>query len=485
MSATDASSVLADLIAPRPNPYLDDPTGWVSDRLDEDLWSKQREVLQSVRDNRRTAVHSCHSAGKSFIAARAAAWWLECHPPGTATVVSTAPSWDQVRLILWKEIAKAHRKGGLVGRMNQTEWLINDRIQGFGRKPPDIDEYSFQGIHDAYVLVILDEAGGIPEKLWEAVGKITTGTDDRVLAIGNPDFEGSRWFKVCQDTTGWNVIHIDGLATPHFTGEPLGHRMAKAPLLSRLRVDELIADYGLDSPQYLSQIRGVFPPDRMDGVVPWSAVKGCQGEEAATRVGPLRVPVELGIDVGGGVDATVIYERCGMRPGRVWRSKSGDALEIADLASAVIRETRPQAVKIDAIGIGHGLVGDLQNRFSGTDIEFIPVIVSEQSYALNSEGKPRFLNLRAEIWWEIGRLYSTQQRWDLTELDAQTADELCQPRWWETTNGKIQIESKDEIRRRTGSSPDSADALLLAYFSGRPPMINDAHWQDTRLVGDR
>jgi hypothetical protein len=89
--------------------YTADPTGWINERLGEFIWSKQRDIAESVRDNRRTAVKSCHDAGKSFISSRIATWWIDTHPPGEALVVSTAPTYQQVHAILWEEIRKAVR----------------------------------------------------------------------------------------------------------------------------------------------------------------------------------------------------------------------------------------------------------------------------------------------------------------------------------------------------------------------------------------
>jgi len=149
--------------------YRDDPTGWVDSRLGEFTWSKQRDVLASVRDNRRTAVHSCHGTGKSWLAARIAAWWIETHRPGDAFVVTSAPTGKQVKAILWREIGRAHAKGRLSGRTNQTEWwgdtvdedtgkVIGEELVAFGQKPSDFAPDAFQGIHARFVLVIFDEA---------------------------------------------------------------------------------------------------------------------------------------------------------------------------------------------------------------------------------------------------------------------------------------------------------------------------------------
>ena len=92
MTAVDASlnamvwdNFLSHFIQAEPDPYLTNPAGWVSDQLGEHLWSKRRDIAQSVVDHRRTAVKSCHDAGKSFIASRLAAWRIAAHPLGRHT----------------------------------------------------------------------------------------------------------------------------------------------------------------------------------------------------------------------------------------------------------------------------------------------------------------------------------------------------------------------------------------------------------------
>jgi hypothetical protein len=96
---------------PEPAPYMDDPVGWIEDVCGEFVWSKQREICESVRDNKYTAVKACHGPGKSFIGARIGCWWLNVHKLGDAFLVTSAPSWPQVQAILWREIRRAHRLG--------------------------------------------------------------------------------------------------------------------------------------------------------------------------------------------------------------------------------------------------------------------------------------------------------------------------------------------------------------------------------------
>ena len=80
-----------------------DPVDWASRKAKIELWSKQREIIRSIRDNRRTAVQSGHGIGKSLTASVAASWWVDTHPADQTLVVTTAPSVKQVHAILWEE----------------------------------------------------------------------------------------------------------------------------------------------------------------------------------------------------------------------------------------------------------------------------------------------------------------------------------------------------------------------------------------------
>ena len=129
-----------------------DPEKWVRERLGGEIWSKQLEIMESVRDNRRTAVRSCHSAGKSHIAAATACWWIDSHEVGEAFVVTTAPTFPQVRAILWRYMNRMHAKAKLPGTMHQTEWSLGNELVAFGRKPSDHTESAFSGMHAPKVL---------------------------------------------------------------------------------------------------------------------------------------------------------------------------------------------------------------------------------------------------------------------------------------------------------------------------------------------
>lgn len=447
--------------------YAHNPVGWVTERLQQVVWSKQREIMLSIRDNRRTAVRSAHGVGKSHTASLVASWWLDTHAPGEAFVVTSAPTFAQVRAILWRYIRRVHKRGKLAGRVNQTEWHIDDEIVAFGRKPADHDESAFQGIHARYVLVILDEAGGIPEQLWVAADALTTNADCRILAIGNPDNPASHFRKVCLPGSGWHVIGISAFDSPNLTGEEVPEDVAQA-LVGREWVEEKATEWGEDNPLYKAKVLGEFSEDAPNKVVRASDVAKCRIDPEKRLTAEDLLPVELGVDVGGGGDETVIRERRGQRAGREWRAHTDRPEKIAPMVLKAIKESGATAVKVDSIGVGFGVIGELRNAAGRGEHQahILGVNVGEKS-----SQPDKFKNLRAEIWWELGRGLSERGGWDLSGMENAdtTVAQLLEPLWHATAAGQIQVEPKDEIRKRLGRSPDNADALLLAFYSaGRP-----------------
>jgi hypothetical protein len=425
-----------------------------------------------VRDHRKVAVPSCHEAGKSWLASRIVAWWLSVHKPGEAFAVTTAPTTPQVEAVLWREINRAHRKGALSGRTNLTEWYINAELVAYGRKPADTDPAAFQGIHARHTLVILDEACGIPEAIWTAANSLVANEHGRMLAIGNPDDPGSYFAKVCQPDSGWHVISIDAFETPNFTGEQVPDDLREL-LVSPIYEQEMRTEFGEDGATYLSKVRGRFPSDNPDGVVPLSWVRKCQpdrdniaanlpAEKAYTPEQLL--PVELGVDVGAGGDETVIRERRGMVAGRTWRYKTPDSTQASGYVVQAINETGATRVKVDVIGVGWGIVGRVKELKPEHGADVVGVNVGQAS-----TDPKRFPKLRDQLWWDVGRKLSQDNAWDLSAVDETTVAQLIAPTWKPDSSGRHQIEKKVDTKQRLKRSPDDADALLLAYYTAPEP----------------
>lgn len=452
-------------LTPKEKIHQNDPVGWVRHRLGYELWSKEREIIESVRDHPSTAVHSCHDIGKSLTAACTALWWIDTHAVGEAFVVTTAPTHHQVQAILWREMNRLHMKGGLGGRMNLLEWYFGNELVAFGRKPADYDPAAFQGIHARYVLVIFDEACGIPKPLWDAASTLVANDQSRFLAIGNPDDPHGEFARVCKPHSVYNVIHVGYEHTPNFTGESVPE-IVTASLISERWVKEKAITWGIDSALYASKVKGIFPIDSDSGVVPHSWAIQCRY---------LQLPAEgmrcAGLDVGGGGDRTVLRERIGPKVGReeVW--VESDPMIVCGEIALKLQEWGTQRVVVDSIGIGWGLAGRLKELskihepISTDTVHAAEVILFNAAEA--SKQPKRFLNKRAELHWEVGRELCRLKSWDLENCDDDTIAELTEAKYEiMDSRGKVKVEAKDEIIKRIGRSPDRADALLMAFWTG-------------------
>jgi hypothetical protein len=439
------------------------PEVWVKSELKEHLWSKQIEIMHSVRDHRKTAVPSCHGSGKSFLAARIAAHWLSNHPAGEAFVVSSAPTGRQVRNILWREINRAHGNAKLIGRTNQTEWFIptpngKEELVAFGMKPDDMDPTAFQGIHARYVLVIFDEAGGIDStELWEAADSLCANDDSRFLAIGNPDNPESEFRKICNPGSGWHVIPISAFDTPNFTGESIPDKLTHL-LVGKLWVEEKRRKWGESNPFWIAKVLGKFPDTTIDGLIPLPWILAAQ-----KRTLDPSAPYEMALDVGGGANNSTYCDRSGPVYRIKRRDQNPNTMETCGQLLAFInvrRTTQTEKaytrVKVDEIGIGRGVVNRAQEQNYKV---VIGVNVSRPA-----KDKEHFENIRAEGYWGLRELFQSSLI-DIDGEDDDLAAQLVDLRYKRNSRGKIQMESKDDIKARGKPSPDDADSLMLASLS--------------------
>jgi len=450
--------------------HLNDPIEWASKRIHVDLWSKQREIAQSIRDHKRTAVRSCHDSGKSFIASVIAAWWVDTHPPGEAFIVSTAPTYKQVHAVLWEEIRRRRKQGNLTGRVLQSdEWKLDDgTLVGYGRKPADTDEHGFQGIHRRYVLVILDEACGIPEQLWTAVEAITTNADARILAIGNPDDPATEFGAVCKPGSGWNVIGISAFETPNFTDEYVPGSL-RPLLLDPEWVEDKKRRWGEASPKYQSKVLGEFPEIGEDTLIAPKLIEAAQ-QRSLTPTSDQR----LGVDVARfGADETILMHAHGPVARVIGQYGKQSTTETTGRVVVARRQlVGPVEIRVDGVGVGGGVVDQLIEQGW-------PVI--DMQAGTRPMDTERFINARAEWYWGLRERFE-QGDIDIDPDDDDLAAQLGSIKYKYTSRGQVQIESKDEMKKRGLPSPDRADALMLAFGHFVPDQIITAEDLDEGLA---
>lgn len=457
---TGTTDVVLREMWPQPSPYKMDPAGWINDKLQAHLWSKQKEICDSVAENRYTGVKACHGPGKSYTAARLIAWWLDptVHELGSALAVTTAPTWPQVQAILWRELRRAHRKAQLPGRITlDCHWYMgegksDEELIAMGRKPSDYDENAFQGLHAEHILVVLDEGSGIPSSLWVAVETLMTNEHARMLAIGNPDDPSSDFAKKCkiwEKEEDCNVIRISAFDTPNFTGEEVPDDVAAA-LTSQTWVNDRRKDWGEDSVLWTSRVEGEFPEMSDDYLISPAMLQRAYGINLSGYEHG-----RYGIDVARkGSAKSEMYRNRGGQIRHVASWAKYDTMKSADTIALELDKHVFNAVPavIDGIGVGAGVYDRLFQR--GYEVGMF--IASQR--ALNPV---LFYNRRAEIYWKF-REEMMLGLIDLDPEDETLATQLTSIKFWINGRGQVQLETKEDMEDRGVPSPDKADACVLS-----------------------
>lgn len=498
MSMTERTvfmGMLDNYAATRTFAYVGKPVEFVTELLGETIWSKQVEILESLIANKRTAVSACHAPGKSFLAARVAAYWSTVYPAGTTKVISTSTTFRQVKNVLWPHIRRLQVDHKLPGRTIATEWKIGGELVAEGIKPPDNSEASLNGYHSPNMLIIVDEAGGIAPSFGRDLEALTTGLNTRMLILGNPpvDEEGT-WFEGVCNSPLYNHIEIPATSTPNFTGEETGPCGSCPPgvpphpiadhLVDREWVEALRLEFGEDSAFYQARVLAKFPRDNSSKTLPISWLEEAMNNPLSTGdEGRIRLGVDIAADGG---DEFVIAKADGPAV-KVTHRSSGADNENAVVVSGIIKDHILEAeeehrrrgirdkvrVKIDAIGVGWGVVGTLKTwqKEGVFKAEIVGVNVAEKA-----RDSTKFTNQRAEMWWNMRTLIQPNKTEGGTEgeqeiyldIDMAILKQLNGPQYTTSSSGKIQIEKKSDMKKRGVSSPDRAEAILLAVFE--PPI---------------
>jgi len=355
--------------------------------------------------------------------------------------------------------------------------VYGQELVAYSRKPADYDQAAFQGIHAKYVLVLLDEAVGIPKSLFDAVHALATNVNARVAAVANPDDSSSHFAQVCKPGSGWVVKRISTFDTPAYTGEKVPEELM-ALLVSPEWVEERKVRWGVNSPIYQSKVLGEFPDLSDDTLILPKWIEAAQKRTLERTRRPI-----IAADIARfGEDETVIMRREGGWI-RVYRAHhKADTMVTAGHIAKAVRDIDDEAGKndwvraiIDVPGVGGGVV----DRLAELNLPLVPYNGGEAPI-----DKERFVNARAEDYWTLRERFE-QGEVDIDPDDDKLAAQLGSIKWGIDSRGRIKIESKDDMRKRGMPSSDRADAMAIA-FAGRAnaaPMNVESHAGES-ITGD-
>ena len=418
-------------------------------------WARQREILEAVARYPRVAVRSGHKIGKSNSAEIIAHWWSETRPDGW--VIQTSSSGRQVKAILWEEFVKLYHRAKwkpgpppAVDPGTGYRSSAGARVQGFATNEPE----RMAGFSGANLLFILDEASGIPEPIFEAVEGNRAG-GARVVMFSNPTQTSGTFYDAFHSKRQfWHCIHVSSEESPNvLEGRAVVPGLAMADWVAEKKLE-----WGVESPLFQVRVRGNFPKQGSSAVVDLglveAAVERWKDPEAVLEDGPL----ELGVDPARfGDDESVIAPRRGQRILELRAFQGLDGVQLAGRVLEAIRELRRPGdplpmVKVDAIGVGASCADQLR---SFNHRELVLVEVNSSRSATDDDSH----RLRDQLWFGIADFL---KEGGAIPPDDKLARDLLAPEYRFDSQGRRQVESKEETKKRLLRSPDRADAVALA-----------------------
>ena len=453
------------------NPYVafvkkfrNDPVSFVKGvfNVEPDPW--QEQLLNAIVDkNRRISIRSGHGVGKSTAASWAMLWYLLTRYP--VKVVVTAPTSSQLFDALFAEVKRWINEAPVAVRdllevksdrvslkAAPSEAFISCRTSR--AETPE----ALQGVHADNVMLICDEASGIPEQVFEAAAGSMSGENAVTVLLGNPT-RGSGFF--------FDTHH-------RLAGEWWTRRVSceDSTRVSEEYVKEMASRFGDQSNAYRVRVLGEFPMRDDDTIIPLELVESAQTRDVV--VDPDE-PIIWGLDVARfGSAKSALAKRQGreLKGIQTWQN-----LDLMELTGAVVAEYEsagprqaPVQINIDSIGVGGGVCDRLRELG-------LPAVGINTAEAPGTKGT--YANLRAELWFKVKAWLEARDV--KMPKDDNLVAELVSPKYKFTSSGKLQVEAKEQMRKRGLASPDLADALCLTManeailMAGGRSMANSWH----------
>ena len=410
--------------------------------------NQTREAFEVLR----LAIASGRGIGKSALVSWITLWMLSTRI-GSTTIIS-ANSEAQLRSVTWAEITKwlalainSHWFEVSATRVMPAKWIAEsverDLKKGTrywsveGRLWSEENPDSYAGLHNHDgVMLIFDEASGIPDAIWAvAAGFFTENTPHRFwCAFSNPRRNTGYFFECFHAKRDfWNTDSIDARDVED---------------TDKSVYEQIIEEYGPDSPQARVEVYGQFPSEGDDQFIGPATVDDAMRREAHRDEG---APIIVGIDPArSGADSTVIVVRQGRDLIAVKRYYNEDTMAVVGRVIDAIEEYQPTLTVIDEGGLGYGILDRLnEQRYKVRGVNF----------GWKSKNPVMYANKRAELWGEM-------REWlKIAHLpnDRRLKSDLTSPRQQFTSSGAIQLESKKDMRSRGLASPDAADALAVTF----------------------
>jgi len=470
------------------------------------LDKEQAAILESAQINRMTSVASGTARGKDYVSAVAAMCfmyftprWKDGELVKNTKVAMTAPTDRQVKNIMIPEVSRLHHKmisngyGWLAGRLTaydirteNEEWFLT------GFKADEHNHEAWSGFHAVNTMFIVTEASGISESVFNAIEGNLQG-NSRILIVFNPNIP-TGYAAGSQKSKRWHHFRLDSLNAPNVTERKMiipgqvDYEWVKDKVDTWCQVIppsdflETEGDFVWEGLHYRPndlfrvKVRGMFPKVAEDILVPLHWIEAAQERWKAFE-GEIDKPLRLGVDVAGmGRDSSAFCPRYGnyVKPFRMIQSGGvANHMEIVGIVKSEIESNTnifqgyyPQAF-LDTVGEGAGVYSRLQEL----NVPNVYSVKGGESAKRNDRpykdvtGQYEFKNMRAYLYWAIRDwLNPANGSQAMLPPDDELAEELTETKWNMRSDGSIELESKDEIKKRLRRSPDKGDSLANTFY---------------------
>jgi hypothetical protein len=439
---------------------------------------QQKAITTTIPDFFRMAIASGRGPGKSALVGMLAHWFISTRVGGSVWVAANGE--PQLRTKTFPEIAKWVARGinAEFFDINSTsiqpsKWFKEyiESPQGLGKNTryyyangqlwsaenPD----AFAGAHNFDgEMAIFDEASGIPDPIWTVQeGVFTEATPDRFwLAFSNPRVSQGAFFECFNRKRDmWRNTRIDSRSV-----EGISHHT----------FDNIIKQYGEDSDEARVEVYGQFPNVGENQFIGSSVIRNAMTREVEEDAG---APLLMGVDVARfGDDRSVIAFRKGRDARSIpWHAYKGiDTVQLVGHITRLADKLKPDAIFVDGGGVGGGVVDQLKS---------LKYKVIEVQAGSKADDTKKYLNKRVELW---DRAREWVQTGCLPDDDQLIQDATNIKYSYSITSSQLQLERKEEMKKRGLASPDKFEALCQTFAKSvnRRDVATSRHRGESRRV---
>lgn len=452
--------------------------------------TRQQYELCKLRDRHKNiAIAAGRGVGKSWWQASEIWRHLICFKvPGIpCKVLLTGPSCSQLEGVMMAEIAAAREhllpwladlfeqtKEMVYCRENPDNWFASPRTAR--KEAPG----SVQGQHGV-TLNVFDEGPGIDDKIFKVITTGTTHEDAYNIASGNPDklsgyfyrifnqFKGQRWTKYYIDC--FDCLKGDSKSYPYFRPDGREETISVEGIVTKTFIEDQTDEYGIESPTFISHVRGKFPNEESDSLIKKKHVDNAWDVLRSGRIFSDHKRI-IGIDPGHESDPTAYVIRWGQN---IEEADSWTGMNPTATADRIIgrweelyaQKRHPEIFCVDPIGIGDGVLSYLQKwaRDKLLPLGIKVVLMGVKASEVAPSGGTVCRRMRDWLWWQARIFYQDQQPYfcERSKKMEELAEELLIPHYTMPQGRWVVVEDKDAIKKRGFRSPNLADAHNLTF----------------------